>query len=801
MGDPLEGRLVDGRYRIGARIARGGMASVYEATDLRLDRACAIKVMHAGLGDDEEFAARFVREARSAARLDHPNVVAVYDQGDDDGLVFLAMEYVAGHTLRDVIHKESPMSPSRALALVEPVLSALASAHRAGLIHRDIKPENVLIADDGRVKVADFGLAKPSEGGATISRAGAFMGTPGYVAPEQINGQTAGARTDIYSLGITAYQLLTGQLPFRGDKLTDLFWHHANTPLPSPRDLNPDVSIVLAEFVRSMAAKLPEQRPESMHTVAMALQQMVPRAGLRAASRLGGASNAQLTAISMGSDDGLAVTIDEDDPVMHTVASAGRATMTPPAATPPAPVLLTATRATTTTKPRRKRRRGTPVWMLLVVIAIGIAVVTQVPEVRDSIWKEGEAPLQNPIGWLTGGPAPNQPVYPAVPPIAVWWPEYDPPPAAHFAPRIERSYAAPGTVVGMAINSDSTHLIVTGTHGVAWIDAQAKREMGDLPAPPGDAQPLAAFVSRRPGSVVVMAGDSVYRYTYRATGNPLGSDYVGADESVLPAITRGCPLPHASALMAIVVASGHAAVFSSKPDTAPRVTGLKFPGMPDDEVHDVLAMPDGRTLAVIFRRGRTQRLAFYRTSGPDVAPLGLVSIAGGDALEPRTESYVAGRRTISLETPVRVFGATVDSRHLLSLDERAGPRHMLVGTGTPDPDDLRDDPPAPPCTGVALWSSLDDDNWGSVSRVWLRDMDAGVTDAIITPQGEFVFVALTDGRVCVLDGHTGKDACEPLRPAGTFAPSAPMRLLADPLGQRVFVGANQRVFAIELYPE
>ncbi len=144
----MNGRLLDGRYRIRSRIARGGMASVYEATDIRLDRTVAVKVMHPGLGDDDEFAARFVREARAAARLSHPNVVSVFDQGDEDGTVYLAMECVSGHTLRDVIRKESPMPPARAIALVEPVLSALASAHRAGLIHRDIKPENVLIATD-----------------------------------------------------------------------------------------------------------------------------------------------------------------------------------------------------------------------------------------------------------------------------------------------------------------------------------------------------------------------------------------------------------------------------------------------------------------------------------------------------------------------------------------------------------------------------------------------------------------------------------------------------------------------------
>src|SRR4249919_690371 len=158
--DPLVGRVLDGRYLIGARIARGGMASVYEATDTRLDRICAVKVMHPGLGDGADFAARFVREARAAAKLSHPHVVSVFDQGDDHGTVFLAMEYIPGHTLRDVIRKEAPIAPLRALTLLEPVLSALAAAHRAGLIHRDIKPENVLMADDGRIKVAEFGLAK-----------------------------------------------------------------------------------------------------------------------------------------------------------------------------------------------------------------------------------------------------------------------------------------------------------------------------------------------------------------------------------------------------------------------------------------------------------------------------------------------------------------------------------------------------------------------------------------------------------------------------------------------------------------
>lgn len=158
--DPMIGRLLDGRYRIEERVARGGMAMVYRATDVRLDRQVAIKAMHASLVGDRTFVERFAREARSAARLSHPNVVAVFDSGDDDGTLFLVMEYVEGRTLRDLIRTEAPVAPGRALALIEPVLRALSAAHEAGLIHRDIKPENVLLDDEGAGKVVDFGLAR-----------------------------------------------------------------------------------------------------------------------------------------------------------------------------------------------------------------------------------------------------------------------------------------------------------------------------------------------------------------------------------------------------------------------------------------------------------------------------------------------------------------------------------------------------------------------------------------------------------------------------------------------------------------
>lgn len=261
-GDPMSGRVLDGRYRIGPRIARGGMASVYEATDIRLDRTVAVKVMHAGLGDDDEFAARFVREARAAARLSHPNVVAVFDQGTDGDAVFLAMELVDGHTLRDVIRKEAPMPPARALALIEPVLSALAAAHRAGLIHRDVKPENVLIADDGRVKVADFGLARAvsAETQHTVT-GGVLIGTVSYLAPELVVDGRADARADVYAAGVLLYELLTGTKPHEGESPIQVAYKHVHEDVPAPSLLVPGIPAYVDALVARATARDRTQRP------------------------------------------------------------------------------------------------------------------------------------------------------------------------------------------------------------------------------------------------------------------------------------------------------------------------------------------------------------------------------------------------------------------------------------------------------------------------------------------------------------------------------------------------------------
>ncbi len=277
--DPFVGRLLDRRYRIGPRIARGGMASVYEAMDIRLDRTVAVKIMHPGLGDDDEFAARFVREARAAARLSHPHVVGVFDQGDDAGAVFLAMELVPGHTLRDVIRKEAPMTPGRALALIDPVLSALAHAHRNGLIHRDIKPENVLIGDDGGVKVADFGLAKAvSADTQHTATGGVLIGTVSYLAPELVVDGRADARADVYAVGVVLYELLTGHKPHEGESPIQVAYKHVHEDVPAPSATVPGLPSYVDALVARATARDRGQRPadagvllHQVHRVAQAV--------------------------------------------------------------------------------------------------------------------------------------------------------------------------------------------------------------------------------------------------------------------------------------------------------------------------------------------------------------------------------------------------------------------------------------------------------------------------------------------------------------------------------------------------
>ncbi|MBW5421252.1 Stk1 family PASTA domain-containing Ser/Thr kinase [Streptomyces sp. BG9H] len=257
--DPLVGQLLDSRYRIEGRIAVGGMATVYRAVDTRLDRVLALKVMHPTLAADASFVDRFIREAKSVARLSHPNVVGVFDQGTDGSYVYLAMEYVAGCTLRDVLRERGALQPRAALDILEPVLAALGAAHRAGFVHRDMKPENVLIGDDGRVKVADFGLVRAVD--TVTNTTGTVLGTVSYLAPEQIEHGTADTRVDVYACGVVLYEMLTGAKPHTGDSPAQVLYQHLNEDVPSPSAAVPGLAFELDELVASATARTPDVRP------------------------------------------------------------------------------------------------------------------------------------------------------------------------------------------------------------------------------------------------------------------------------------------------------------------------------------------------------------------------------------------------------------------------------------------------------------------------------------------------------------------------------------------------------------
>ncbi|MET0783088.1 MAG: protein kinase, partial [Leifsonia flava] len=257
--DPMLGRLIDGRYQVRSRIARGGMATVYLATDLRLERRVAIKIMHGHLADDNTFKSRFVQEARSAARLAHPNVVNVFDQGQDSDMAYLVMEYLPGITLRDLLKDYKRLTPEQTVDILDAVLAGLAAAHKAGIVHRDLKPENVLLADDGRIKIGDFGLARAAT--ANTATGAALLGTVAYLSPELVTRGVADTRSDIYAVGIMMYEMLTGEQPFRGEQPMQIAYQHANDSVPVPSVRNPKVPAELDELVLWATAREPNDRP------------------------------------------------------------------------------------------------------------------------------------------------------------------------------------------------------------------------------------------------------------------------------------------------------------------------------------------------------------------------------------------------------------------------------------------------------------------------------------------------------------------------------------------------------------
>jgi beta-lactam-binding protein with PASTA domain/serine/threonine protein kinase len=257
---PPIGQVLDGRYRVESHLANGGMATVYLGTDIRLDRTVALKIMHAELANDEDFVRWFVSEARSVAKLSHPNVVTVFDQGADGRTLFLAMEYVPGRTLRHLLRDRGRLGPREALEIMVGVLGGLAAAHAAGIAHRDVKPENVLIGDGRTVKVADFGLARLVSG-ASHTKSGMIIGTAAYLAPEQVLGQRADARTDVYAAGVMLFELLTGRQPHVGDTPLGVAYKHVNEVVPAPSSVVPGLPPALDALVALATSRDPDLRP------------------------------------------------------------------------------------------------------------------------------------------------------------------------------------------------------------------------------------------------------------------------------------------------------------------------------------------------------------------------------------------------------------------------------------------------------------------------------------------------------------------------------------------------------------
>jgi serine/threonine-protein kinase len=274
----LTGELIDGRYQLLRQVANGGMASIYEAIDTRLDRKVAVKIMHPHLAQDEAFVSRFIKEAKAAAALSHPNIVAVQDQGwNQSGVpaVFLVMELIEGHTLREYLTERGRFEIKDAINYLTPILSALAAAHALGIVHRDIKPENILISKEGRIKIADFGLARGELIGSTMTaESSVILGSVSYLSPEQVQRGVADSRSDVYAAGIVAYEMLTGEKPFSADSPIQIAYMHVNEEIPHLRSKRKEIPQALDDLIASATSKNPDERPRTAGDFLERLQQI-----------------------------------------------------------------------------------------------------------------------------------------------------------------------------------------------------------------------------------------------------------------------------------------------------------------------------------------------------------------------------------------------------------------------------------------------------------------------------------------------------------------------------------------------
>ena len=256
----MEERVLSDRYRIVKHLARGGMADVYEAEDTLLNRSVAVKVLHANFASDQAFVARFRREAQAAANLSHPNIVAIFDWGQDEGTYFMVMELIRGRTLREIMRTEGAIMPRRAAEIAAEAAAALSIAHQHGVYHRDIKPGNIMITEDGAVKVTDFGIARALDDSEELTRTGAVIGTATYFSPEQAQGLPADERSDVYALGIVLYEMLAGKPPFTGESPVAVAYQHVSEHAVSPDQVNPEAPRELSAIAEHAIRKSPSDR-------------------------------------------------------------------------------------------------------------------------------------------------------------------------------------------------------------------------------------------------------------------------------------------------------------------------------------------------------------------------------------------------------------------------------------------------------------------------------------------------------------------------------------------------------------
>ncbi len=275
MATVATGSMIDGRYKVISRLGAGGMADVFLAEDQQLGRQIALKLLHGRFAEDPGFVERFRREARAAAGLQHPHVVSVYDRGSYESTYYIAMEYLPGRTLKRLIHDEAPLAPVRAIEITLQILQAARFAHRRGVIHRDLKPQNVIVDDADLAKVTDFGIARA--GASDMTETGSIMGTAQYLSPEQAQGQAVSASSDLYSIGVVLYELLTGRVPFDAEAAVTIAIKHVSEPPTAPTTINPQIPPELEQVVMWALNKNPADRPADADQLIAALEQVKAR--------------------------------------------------------------------------------------------------------------------------------------------------------------------------------------------------------------------------------------------------------------------------------------------------------------------------------------------------------------------------------------------------------------------------------------------------------------------------------------------------------------------------------------------